>query len=239
LAPLNRIAAVIGAALRLAAIVTATGLLAFGASACGGGDDSGTTSGSATTSQNGGGSTATTQGGGSGGKGGGGGESAKPGGSGSSGAKVAPVRVSGGGSGQFRTPGGDNSIQNFGEEGDESELQAAAEAVHGFYVARAEEDWARACSYLAKSMVAQLEQLAQQAPQLKGKGCGAILHAFTRPLPASARRESTVVDAGSLRIEGERAFLIYYGAGKTVYAISMAEQAGDWKVAALAGVPLD
>ncbi|HEX3324608.1 MAG TPA: hypothetical protein VHR65_05675, partial [Solirubrobacterales bacterium] len=69
----------------------------------------------------------------------------------------------------------------------------------------------------------------------KGKGCAPILHAFTRPLPASVRRETTVVDAGSLRNKGEQSFLIYYGPGKAVYAMPMNLEDGKWKVGALSG----
>lgn len=149
-----------------------------------------------------------------------------------------PLRVSGGGSAQFRSKGGDNSIQEFGEESAESELQEAAEALHGFYVARATEDWSAACGHLEKSMAAQLEQLAAQSQQLKGKGCAAALQAFTRPLPASVRRETTLVDAASLRRDGERAFLIYRGAERTVYAMPMQEEGGSWKVGLLSASPL-
>jgi hypothetical protein len=155
-----------------------------------------------------------------------------------SGPASTPLEVTGGGSEQFRVKGGDNSIQEFGDESDESELEEAAEALHGFYVARAEEDWSGACAYLAKSMVQQLEQLASQSPQLKGKGCAAVLHAFTRPLPASVRRETTVVDAGSLRTEGEQSFLIYYGEGHTPYAMPMTQEDGAWKATLLAATPL-
>lgn len=153
-------------------------------------------------------------------------------------AAVPPLKVSGGGSTQVRVKGGDNSIQNYGEE-DESELQGAAEALHGFYLARTEEDWGKACSYLANSMVKQFEELASRSPQLKGKGCPAILHAFTRPLPASMERETTLIDAISLRREGERAFLIYRGAEHKVYAVPMVQEGGAWKVGGLAGTPLD
>lgn len=146
-----------------------------------------------------------------------------------------PLEVSGGGSGQFRTKGGDNSIQNYGDEGDDSELQEVAEIVHSFYVARAEEKWAKACSYLAKSNVEQLEQLASQSPQFKDKGCPEILKAFTRPLPASVNREITTVDAGSFRHDDEQGFLIYRGADKTVYAMPLRNEDGSWQVAALAG----
>ena len=149
-----------------------------------------------------------------------------------------PLKVSGGGSDQFRTKGGDNSIQEFGDESDETELQEAAEAVHGFYVSRAEEEWDKACSYLSKSNIEQLEQLANQSAQSKGADCVTVLKAFTQPLPASVEREITTVDAGSLRREGEQGFLIYYGAGHVKYAMPLREEGGTWKVTALSGTTL-
>jgi hypothetical protein len=149
-----------------------------------------------------------------------------------------PLEVSGGGSEQFRTKGGDNSIQEYGDEGAESELQEAAEIVHGFYVARAEEKWDTACSYLAQSNIEQLEKLGAQSPQFKGAGCAPVLEAFTRPLPAAVQREITTVDAGSFRREGDQGFLIYYGTGQTVYAMPLRDEGGSWKVAALSGSAL-
>jgi hypothetical protein len=149
-----------------------------------------------------------------------------------------PLKVSGGGSAQFRTKGGDNSIQEFGDESDESELREAAEIVHDFYVARAREEWSKACSYLAKSNIEQLEQLGSQSPQFKNAGCAPILESFTRPLAASVNREITTVDAGSLRQEGEQGFLIYYGAGHVTYAMPLRDEDGSWKVAALSGTTL-
>jgi hypothetical protein len=145
---------------------------------------------------------------------------------------VAPLEVSGGGSAQFRTKGGDNSIQDFGEEG-ESELQEVAEIVHGFYAARTEERWDAACSYLAKSNVEQLVKLVSQSPEAKGADCSEALQAFTQPLPAALEREITTVDAGSFRREGDQGFLIYYGPERTVYSMPMREEGGAWKVAAL------
>ncbi len=147
---------------------------------------------------------------------------------------VAPLKVSGGGSGQFRTKGGDNSIQEFGEE-DESGLQEVAEIVHSFYVARAEERWSAACSYLAKPNVEQLVKLVSQSPELKDAGCSEALKAFTRPLPPALEREVTTIDAGSLRREGEQGFLIYFGPERVVYSMPLREEDGTWKVAALSG----
>jgi hypothetical protein len=143
----------------------------------------------------------------------------------------APLKVSGGGSDQFRVKGGDNSIQSWGEESDESQLEEAARAVHAFYVARANEEWAEACTYLASSMKEQLKQFAAQSDPQGSPDCATLLKALTRhPLPASVRRESTIVDAGSLRIDEDNSFLIYRGVDRTVFAMPVVEEDGAWKL---------
>ena len=224
---------------RLVATLAAVALLAGLLAACGGSDSGASSS----TSIGAGGSEkgAGKGGGASSEKGharGGEGEQGSSEGGGGAGrpASVSPLRVSGGGSGQFRVEGGDNSIQDFGEESDEGELEEAARVLHDFYVARAEEDWKAACAQLSKTVIQQLEQLGARSKS-GDKSCPATLAVLTPPLSPAVQRETTAVDAGSLRVEGDRGFLIYRGAEKTVYAINMAREGG-WKVGALAGVPL-
>lgn len=147
-----------------------------------------------------------------------------------------PLKVSGGGSEQFTVKGGDNSVQEYGEEKGETELREAAEATHGFFVARAEERWADACSYLSKSLLQQLEQLAAKSERTS---CASFLSSFTTRLPPAVWREITTVDAGSLRQEGEQGFLIYYGAPeKTVYSMPMKFEDSEWRVGSLSGSAL-
>jgi hypothetical protein len=151
-----------------------------------------------------------------------------------------PLEVSGGGSEQFIQKNGDNSIQEYGDEGGESELQEVAETVYDFFVARGHGEWEKACGYLTKSSVESLEQLIAQSPELKGGGCAVALKSFTQPLPPSRSRQInkmvSTIDAASFRHEGEQGFLIYYGApGKTVYAMPMNNEDGEWKVGSLAG----
>ncbi len=168
------------------------------------------------------------------GKGGGGSESDASAGSGGSDYTAKPLQVSGGGSAPFLTKGGDNSIQEYGEEASESELTEAAEALHAFLVARADEDFARTCSHLTRDEVQQLEQLGSQSPQLTGKDCAAVVAALAaEPLPVTTKRELTEVDAASLRVEGGEAFLIYNGANNTGYFVRMENEDGVWKVGAL------
>ena len=150
----------------------------------------------------------------------------------------APLEISGGGSDQYRVEGGDNSIQEFGEESDESELEEAAGALHGYLVARAEENWPDACSGLAKAIKEQLALLASRSDRLKDKDCPAVLEALTPSLPPAVRRQSTVLDAASLRTEGERAFLIYRGREAIVFAQPMTMEDGSWKVGSLGASPI-
>jgi len=152
--------------------------------------------------------------------------------------RAVPLKVSGGGSSQYRMPGGDNSVQEFGEESDEAELEEAATVLHEYLVARAEEDWPAACASVSESVEEQLQGLASRSRNLEGKECAAILAALTPRLPTSVRRESTIVDAGSLRFEGEQAFLLYAGAEGQTYTILMASEDGAWKIASLAATPL-
>jgi hypothetical protein len=201
-------------------VVLIVALLAAMLLAACGGSDSDSTSGSTA-----GDSTTETQGGQNGGG------SANSGSDGTSSENVAtPLKVSGGGSKQFLSKDGDNSIQESGEEvRDESELREVAEIVHGFYVARAEEEWDTACSYLTKSVIEQLEQISQEDTD-----CATALEDFTQPVPAAVDREITTIDAGALRLrKGELGFLLYYGANRDVYVMPLEIEDGDWKVASL------
>ena len=146
---------------------------------------------------------------------------------------------SGGGSKQFVVKGGDNSVQEFGEEADASELDAAAATLHNFLDARAEGNWAAACKYISKGLVESFEQFAAGAKQIEDKSCAGILDKLTNPAAKQSMKvEAEKANVGSLRVEGEQSFLIFTGTDGTVLAMPMANEDGDWKVASLAGTPL-
>ena len=146
-----------------------------------------------------------------------------------------PLKVSGGGSEQFLVKGGDNSIAEFGEEAGEDELEEVAEIVHSFYVDRASGNWSGACSYMAKSLQEQLQQLASKS---EVRGCAPFLEAFTTKQPDAVWKELTTVDAASLRHDDEQAFLIYRGVKGAVYAMPLQEEDGEWKVGGLSATPI-
>jgi hypothetical protein len=222
-------------------------LLAFGVAACGGGDDSETTTQAAgqQQSQSDDASQGADQGDGndSGGSDSSSGNSAdgqsQSGGGDASDFTPKKHNDSGGGAEQFKVKGGDNSIQEFGEEADSEEFDAAAAALHNFLDARAEGNWAAACQYMAGSVIESFEKLAAQAKQIEDTSCGGILENLTNPAAAqSMKEEAAKANVGSLRIEDEQAFVIYTGIDGTVMAMPMANEGGDWKVASLAGTPL-
>lgn len=209
-------------------------LLALGVVACGGGSDSDST---AETAQQQSQADSAGQGGDEGS--GGGSNAGEP--AGGDAGDFVPEKHddSGGGSEQFKVKGGDNSVQEFGEEAGGEEFEAAAAALHNFLDARAEGNWAAACRYMSKAVVESFEELAAQSKQLDGASCGAIVEGLTNPAAkASMKEEAEQADVGSLRIEGERAFLIYTGVDGTVMAMPMANEDGEWKVGSLAGTPL-
>jgi len=218
-------------------------LLALGLVACGGDDESEPAKTGATQEQPSGGGSGAAEGEDGAEKNGTGGDRAE--GAGGAGEpagdfKPEPHEDSGGGGEQFRVKGGDNSVQEFGEEAGEAEFEAAATALHNFLDARADGYWAAACSYLSDEVATSLEKLAAQADAVEATSCAEILGKLTNPAAKGAlRKEARQADVGSLRVEGERSFVIYRGPDGAILAMPMAQEDGEWKVASLAGTPLN
>lgn len=145
---------------------------------------------------------------------------------------------SGGGAAQFRAPG-DNSIQESGGEASASERKRAAASLHGYLDSHAAGRWAAACHYLSATLVVGLERVGAMSQSAQGStGCPKALAALSRGLQPRVLREGAQADVGSLRVNGDRGFVLYHGARGKDYAMPMVEEGGEWKVAALAGAPL-
>lgn len=131
----------------------------------------------------------------------------------------------------------DSPLLEFGVEGSEAEFEQASAAVRGFFVGRANGDFARACAPLAKSILDRLKQLATNSTSLRDTSCPSFLETFIALTPAE-RRESVVVDAGSLRHQGSQGYLFYAGFDDVVYATPMNKEDGEWKLATLSSKQL-
>lgn len=144
----------------------------------------------------------------------------------------------GGGSTQFRNKGGDDSVQDFGSEASPSEREAAAAVLHAYLEARAAHRPAEACFYMAARLVAAIERLAAKDEQEANvESCPRILTALSTG-SQEALREAASADVGSLRLEGDRAFILYHGPQRTSYAMPIVREGGAWKVSSVEGTPL-
>jgi hypothetical protein len=135
------------------------------------------------------------------------------------------------GSDQFRDKT-DSGLLDFGEESSDAEMEEAAKVVRSFFVVRSKEDWPATCAQLSRALLSKIEHLAVSSTNLEEQSCPSFLEAFLR-ISEQERKESTTVDAGSLRQQGAKAFLIYYGAREIVYAMPLSKEAGAWKVDSL------
>ncbi len=135
-------------------------------------------------------------------------------------------------------PEGDNSVQEYGTESGEAERTEAAIALQGYLNARLEEDWQKACSYLARKPREQLQQAIEGS---EGKGdvpsdCAGVMALFVKGTPAAQLREQGRIDEvlslrGGGEVSGDPSYLIYLGPpGKTLYSMPMYLEGGQWKV---------
>lgn len=153
--------------------------------------------------------------------------------------KVPPNRHkdSGGGSKQFRRPGYDNSIQDSGKEADPETFSVVAAVVHAFLDAQAANDHAELCNYLSSGLIAELLKMAEQSDSIPQE-CAAVIDVLMVPLNAKAGRRLATADIGSVRVDGDRAFVLYWGAGKERLVLPIVRENGQWRIAALGASPL-
>jgi hypothetical protein len=147
---------------------------------------------------------------------------------------------SGSGSSQFRQKGGDNSVPDYGYEASASEREEAAQPLHAYLDSVAAHRWPAACAYVSRGVIAELEQLSQLAKQqTQVESCPEFLAALNGEGSQSALATAAAqTDVASLRVDGDRGFVIYRGAKGQGYAMPMAREQGVWRVAALAGTPV-
>jgi hypothetical protein len=134
---------------------------------------------------------------------------------------------------------GDGSIQRFGDAASTDEARAAVAAAVGFYDARAQGDWARACGLMTSGIQKQLIRTFGRSARAEDRGCPEILAALAGGLPRQLRVEQArTVRFTGLRAEGERGFALFTSDSIPHGFVPMARQDGQWRVAALSGSAL-
>jgi hypothetical protein len=145
-------------------------------------------------------------------------------------AKTGPLSVSPEGSAVYAKAGAEASLLNFGEEASGAELEEAANVVHAYLVARAEENWADACSYLSEHELGEVTLIASQYNEkLAGKDCAEVIHVLLGPEPRGKQYETAEMEAGSLRAARGSGYLFFRNAGTPSMA-PMTREDGAWKV---------
>jgi hypothetical protein len=129
-----------------------------------------------------------------------------------------------------RYEGGEKSIERFGAEAGGSERRAILAAEQGYLGALATGHFKTACSHLSAQAQSSLKHLAK----MQAIRCRQIL---PKLLSGSAPASAGVQAAGKVmkvRVQGDRAFVVFHAPGARLYLFTMQREGGDWKVTTLA-----
>jgi hypothetical protein len=136
----------------------------------------------------------------------------------------------------FLVPVGDNSIPTYGSDASSSELAAATASLGAYLSARESGDWSTACAHMGDPVRRQVEALAQVAKG-KAQDCGAAYAALSAEVPAAARTSPLSGELTAFRVQGDKAFALFYGPHNQQYMMPMVSEGGEWKVNQLEAVP--
>ncbi|MBA3867127.1 MAG: hypothetical protein H0X42_12410 [Solirubrobacterales bacterium] len=134
--------------------------------------------------------------------------------------------------------GGDNSVQAYGTESSADERIQGAAVVKRYLEAQVAGDWGAACETYSVKMARQFELLAKQTHGPPAEACEKGLSQLDAPASPAQLRSAADIEALSLRVQGEQAFLIYTDGEGTASGFSLNREGDEWKVAALTGFPL-
>ncbi len=157
--------------------------------------------------------------------------SVKPSASRKSGPSRAVVREAGHAA-PFLVPTGDNSIPTYGAEAPPSEQAAATTALRVYLDARAGGEWAAACAHMAATVQKQLGALTG-----KQEPCAAAYAKLSSQVSASMLVSPLSGPIAALRVEGDRAFALFYGLHEQQYMMPMVGGGGAWKVSQIEAIP--
>lgn len=137
----------------------------------------------------------------------------------------------------FLVEQGDNSIPTYGREASGGQRAPTERALAGYLAARAQGDWATACSFMSVVVRKQLEALV--GTSAKGESsCPTAYATLAGRGTAQERADPLVHGLTALRVESPHAFALFYGAGGQQYMMPMEEEGeGAWEVNQIAPVP--
>lgn len=131
------------------------------------------------------------------------------------------------------TQGGDNSIQSYGVESSGDERAEAATAVKAYLDAQADGRWQEACTLLAAPIRRDLLKLWEQAKGPDVGGCPQAMAAAVSRIPKDLQRVVSDLHVLSMRVQGNRGFLIYEDATARASETPMQHEEDGWRIRAL------
>jgi hypothetical protein len=128
-----------------------------------------------------------------------------------------------GATGELGEAGAVGKAEEFGSEASGAEAKGPEAALQGYFDARANGEWSKACSYLAKNVQ-------QVYRQLSKEGCAAFLQKMTGRLSKEERAALAEVEVESVRLEGDGGYVIYTDAEGSQRAKPVEREGGAWKL---------
>jgi hypothetical protein len=109
----------------------------------------------------------------------------------------------------------------------------AATTVKAYLDAQTAGRWSEACSFLASAIRDNLDKLTKRAPNAKVEGCAEAMESILGGIPKGMLRTVADIHVLSMRVDGDRGFLIYEDRHAAPTEIPMEREGGEWKVRAL------
>jgi hypothetical protein len=133
---------------------------------------------------------------------------------------------------------GTGAIGSFGTPADPAQRAALTTALRAYLVALASGDGTAACSRLAAPLRAQLLSLGPGGGSGQHRSCAQTLASMYGQEPPQTRMAQRHTAIGSIRVEKDRAFVLYRQPGAPPGFFPLQREGGHWRVAALGGTVL-
>jgi hypothetical protein len=131
--------------------------------------------------------------------------------------------------------GGEKSIEGFGSEAEGTDRNAILAAEQSYFTAVSSKGYAMACSHLASSVK---RSMAELSAGRRRANCAAVLPALLAPQAYATMRQQARGAVKRVRIEGNRAFVVFHAPGARLYQMPLVSEDDDWKVGLLTSAVL-
>jgi len=121
--------------------------------------------------------------------------------------------------------------EDFGSEASKSQAKPVEAALLGYLDARANGDWEKACSYLAKDLRQLYNRIGSKSQT--AMSCPDFVAGTTERLSQQERTELAEIEVESVRLDGNSGYVIYTDAAGAERTKPVSEEGGSWKVSSL------